>query len=212
MSNIIPQDKKENLLLIFTRNPELGKCKTRLAATVGDITALNIYKFLLDHTNTVAKNVKATKQVHYSVAIRKNDIWDKNIYDKKLQNGNDLGERMANAFLSGFNNNYKKIIIIGSDMHDINSNDIDNAFKDLDNKDFIVGPAEDGGYYLLGMKKFKPEIFKNKAWGTDTVLKDTLNNLKNESLKLLKTKNDVDFYEDIKDIDAFQPFLKNINL
>ena len=212
MSNIIPQDNKENLLLIFTRNPELGKCKTRLAATVGDNTALNIYKFLLNHTNAVAKDVIATKQVHYSVTIRKNDIWDENIYNKKLQQGNDLGERMAHAFLSGFKDNYKKIIIIGSDMHDISTNDIDNAFKDLGNKDFIVGPAEDGGYYLLGMKKFKPEIFKNKAWGTQTVLKDTLNNLKNESLKLLKTKNDVDFYEDIKDIDAFQPFLKNINL
>jgi len=212
MSTILSQEKKENLLLIFTRNPELGKCKTRLAATVGDQTALDIYKFLLDHTVKTTKNVTATKQVHYSVAIRENDIWNRGIYDKKQQYGDDLGQRMAYAFSSGFQDNYEKIIIIGSDMYDINTTDINKAFKGLDQNDYVLGPAEDGGYYLLGMRIFNSNLFTNKQWGTETVLKDTLNDLKNENIKLLKTKNDVDFYEDIKDIEAFQPFLKNINL
>ncbi|ADY28637.1 TIGR04282 family arsenosugar biosynthesis glycosyltransferase [Cellulophaga lytica] len=208
--NYILNKLNKNLLLIFTRNPELGKCKTRLAAKTGDKIALDIYKFLLNHTIAITQNLNADKQVHYSVAIRDNDIWSNNIYHKKLQNGNDLGSRMMNAFKQGFADGYKNIIIIGSDLFDITTTDIENAFDHLLKNDFVIGPATDGGYYLLGMKKLNSSVFKNKDWGTNTVLKDTLNNLKDEKIKLLEAKNDVDYYEDIKDIDAFKPFLKNI--
>ncbi|MGJ8733749.1 MAG: TIGR04282 family arsenosugar biosynthesis glycosyltransferase [Cellulophaga sp.] len=209
--NYILKKLNKNLLLIFTRNPELGKCKTRLAAKTGDKTALDIYKFLLDHTVSVTQNLKnIDKQVHYSVAIRENDIWDASIYNKKLQNGDDLGIRMENAFKQGFADGYQNIIIIGSDMYDITKADLENAFNQLNKNNFVIGPATDGGYYLLGMKKLNSAIFRNKKWGTDTVLKDTLNNLKDEKTILLEAKNDVDYYEDIKDIDAFKPFLKNI--
>ncbi|TVZ08797.1 hypothetical protein JM80_1299 [Cellulophaga sp. RHA_52] len=208
--NYILNKLNKNLLLIFTRNPELGKCKTRLAAKTGDKIALDIYKFLLNHTVAITQNLNADKQVHYSVAIRDNDIWSNNIYHKKLQNGKDLGSRMMNAFKQGFADGYKNIIIIGSDLFDITTTDLENAFDHLLKNDFVVGPATDGGYYLLGMKKLNSSVFKNKDWGTNTVLKDTLNNLKDEKIKLLEAKNDVDYYEDIKDIDAFKPFLKNI--
>lgn len=202
----------KNLLLIFTRNPELGKGKRRLAATIGDQAAFNIYKFLLDHTVTITKNLYAEKQVYYSEEIWEDDIWDNKKFAKKLQTGDDLGARMANAFQEGFQNEYQKIIIIGSDMLDLSQEDLEAAFKALEKNDFVIGPAEDGGYYLLGMKKFMPELFKNKSWGTETVLKDTLADLENETTTLLETKNDVDYYEDIKDIDAFAPFLKHMTL
>nr|WP_244156228.1 TIGR04282 family arsenosugar biosynthesis glycosyltransferase [Maribacter ulvicola] len=201
-----------NLLLIFTRNPELGKGKRRLAATVGDQAAFNIYKFLLDHTVSITKNLYAEKQVYYSEEIWENDIWDNQKFDKKVQIGDNLGIRMANAFQGGFQNGFQKIIIIGSDMLDLSQEDLENAFKALEKTDFVVGPAEDGGYYLLGMKKFTPALFKNKTWGTETVLKDTLADLKNKSTALLETKNDIDYYEDIKDNNAFKPFLKHMNL
>ncbi len=201
---------QKNLLLIFTRNPELGKCKTRLAAKVGDHTALEIYTFLLEHTHNITKEVRAAKEVHYSEEIWENDIWGNTHYHKKAQQGKDLGERMLNAFNEGFEAGYENIIIIGSDMYDLSTDDLNAAFEELHKTDFVVGPAEDGGYYLLGMTKIKASLFKNKAWGTNTVLKSTLNDLKNESVKLLKIKNDVDLYEDIQYIEAFQPFLKNI--
>ncbi|WP_430429635.1 TIGR04282 family arsenosugar biosynthesis glycosyltransferase [Maribacter litoralis] len=202
----------KNLLLIFTRNPELGKGKRRLAATIGDQAALDIYKYLLDHTVTITKNLYAEKQVYYSEEIWEDDIWDNKKFAKKLQSGDDLGARMANAFQEGFQNEYQKIIIIGSDMLDLSQEDLEAAFKALEKNDFVIGPAEDGGYYLLGMKKFMPELFKNKSWGTETVLKDTLADLENETTTLFETKNDVDYYEDIKDIDAFAPFLKHMTL
>jgi len=200
----------KNLLLIFTRNPELGKCKTRLAATVGDHSALEIYKFLLEHTAGITKNTPATKQVFYSEKIWEKDTWDTTIYDKKLQKGSDLGERMYHAFLEGFNSGFERIIVIGSDMYDLSQDDLENAFTRLNTNDYVIGPATDGGYYLLGMKTLDKDIFKNKEWGTSTVLKDTLNHLKETKLHLLEAKNDVDIYDDIKDIDALKPFIKNI--
>ncbi|MGB5821407.1 MAG: TIGR04282 family arsenosugar biosynthesis glycosyltransferase [Saonia sp.] len=200
----------ENLLLIFTRNPELGKCKTRLAATVGDEAALKIYQFLLQHTVKITRSLKASKTTYYSEAIWEDDIWDATIYDKKIQQGDDLGQRMSNAFQSGFTSGFKKIIVIGSDMYDLTTADLENAFAVLDQHDYVVGPAEDGGYYLLGMKLYNEVLFKNKAWGKETVLRDTLNDIKDQNIKLLETKNDIDLYQDIKDIEAFQLFLKDI--
>ncbi|MBA6315251.1 TIGR04282 family arsenosugar biosynthesis glycosyltransferase [Cellulophaga baltica] len=199
---------KENLLLIFTRNPELGKCKTRLAASIGDEKALAIYKFLLHHTAEITRNLDIKKQLYYSEEIWKDDIWSTEIYDKKLQKGINLGLRMENAFKAGFKQGYKKIIVIGSDMYDLNQKDLENAFTQLDTSDFVVGPAEDGGYYLLGMKAVEHAVFTDKAWGTPTVLKDTLKNLEDKKTTLLEIKNDVDVIEDIKDHPAFQSFLK----
>ncbi len=202
------EENKDRLLLIFTRNPKLGKCKTRLAATIGEKAALEIYMILLQHTAEITKKLKCSKEVHYSDEISANDLWDNTNYTKHLQKGNDLGERMYNAFKSGFQEGYKKIIIIGSDIYDLNTEIIEEAFKEMENSDFVIGPAADGGYYLLGMKSLNKEIFYNKHWGTDKVLEDTLNNLNHKKVKLLQTKNDIDVYEDLKSIDVFQSFLK----
>ncbi len=203
---------QKNLLLIFTRNPELGKCKTRLAATVGDQIALDIYTFLLKHTVSFTQNLPVDKEVHYSVKVRENDLWNEDIYHKRSQIGDDLGIRMENAFKNGFSQGYQNIIIIGSDMYDLNQEDIENAFNALDTHDYVVGPATDGGYYLLGMKNIHSNIFRNKAWGTASVLEATLHDLVSENVKLLEAKNDVDYYEDIKDVPAFKTFLTPINL
>lgn len=200
-----------NLLLIFTRNPELGRCKTRLAATVGDKAALEIYIFLLEHTLKITSGLQTEKYVYYSEEIWHDDLWNQDGFSKKLQRGIDLGERMQNAFKDGFEKGFEKIIIIGSDMYDLTQSDLEAAFNKLNDHDFVIGPAEDGGYYLLGMKNLNSALFQNKAWGTGTVLKDTLNNLENENFALLASRNDVDLYDDIKDIEAFQPFLKHTN-
>ncbi|WP_369886677.1 TIGR04282 family arsenosugar biosynthesis glycosyltransferase [Aquimarina sp. AD10] len=201
------KQEKDNLLMIFTRNPELGKCKTRLAATVGDQVALDIYTFLLEHTVQITKDLNVTKEVHYSQNKNNNDLWEAAIYNKMEQSGSDLGKRMEYAFAAGFEKGYQNIIIIGSDMYDLNQIDLEHAFTTLKTHDYVIGPAEDGGYYLFGMKSLNSQVFKNKIWGTDSVLKDTLEDLKKENIKLLEVRNDIDYYEDIKDIAAFQKFL-----
>jgi rSAM/selenodomain-associated transferase 1 len=187
----------KNLLLVFTRNPELGKVKTRLAQTVGNQTALDIYKFLLNKTKDIASKVSADKAIYYSVKIKENDIWDAGIFKKHSQIGEDLGIRMLHAFKNGFDAGYEKVMIIGSDLYDLSSEDIEKAFTALATNDLVIGPAEDGGYYLLGMKSLHTTIFKNKDWSTETVRKDTLEDLKDKKVKLLEFKNDIDRYEDI---------------
>lgn len=197
-----------NLLIIFTRNPEPGKCKTRLAATVGDKAALEIYTFLLAHTARITRELKVHKMVCYSDDIWINDIWDNHRYAKKLQQGKDLGERMENAFRQGFADGFNRIVVIGSDLYDLSATDLEAAFRSLEEHDYVIGPASDGGYYLLGMHTLNEEVFKNKTWGGETVLKETLADISDKRICLLDTRNDVDVYEDIKDLKAFRPFLK----
>lgn len=200
-----PTSKKA--LIIFTRNPELGKVKTRLAKSVGDESALEIYKFLLKHTVAITKNLNVDKYVFYSENIHREDIWDPEIFRKKLQTGTDLGEKMQNAFSELFEMGYEKVLIVGSDIFELDQSDIENAFEVLQTTETVIGPATDGGYYLLGMKERNVAIFQNKNWGTSTVLKETLADLGQKKYVLLEERNDVDYFEDIKEIDAFQQFL-----
>ena len=197
-----------NLLIIFTRNPELGKCKTRLASVIGDAAALDIYTFLIEHTVGITKSLKVDKQVHYSQNVHHNDLWNDATYSKKKQEGSDLGERMYFAFKQGFDEGYKNIIIIGSDIYDLLQRDIETAFTMLEFNNYVIGPAADGGYYLLGMKRLNENIFRNKNWGTDTVLQDTILDLEAETIAMLDIRNDIDIYEDIKDIPIFKKIIE----
>jgi uncharacterized protein len=197
---------QNNLILIFTRNPELGKVKTRLAATIGDKNALEIYEFLLNHTNIIVKEIPVSRRVLYSEEINQNDIWDNSIYQKKIQFGNDLGARMKNAFADGFEEGYKKIVIIGTDLYDLEISDIEKTFEKLDKHEIVIGPAADGGYYLLGLKSIPNGIFTNKKWGTNSVLSNTLKDIEKFDVCLLKSKNDIDTFDDIKKIPEFQKY------
>ena len=196
-----------SLLIIFTRNPELGKVKTRLSKSTGDQVALEIYKFLLNKTNQVTKQVSADKIVYYSEKITKHDIWSSNLYKKEVQHGSDLGAKMKNSFQAAFENKYDKVLLIGSDLYDLEPCHIYEAFKKLDTNDVVIGPASDGGYYLIGLKKLHPKIFKNKNWGTSTVREDTLKDLEKVDVHLLPILNDVDVIEDIEHHPAFSKFL-----
>lgn len=198
----------KNLLIVFTRNPELGKVKTRLSKTVGNATALKIYIFLLERTRDISVKVSADKAVYYSVKVRENDIWDANIFQKHQQVGEDLGIRMLHAFKNGFKAGYEKVMIIGSDLYDLTAETIENAFMALEKNEVVIGPAEDGGYYLLGMNSLEEKVFKNKDWGKQTVRKDTLEDLKDKKVFLLGELNDVDVFKDIEHHPAFQTFLK----
>lgn len=198
----------KNLLIVFTRNPALGKVKTRLAKTVGNATALKIYIFLLERTRDIAVQVSADKAVYYSVKVRENDIWDANNFQKHQQVGEDLGIRMLHAFKNGFKAGYEKVMIIGSDLYDLTAETIENAFIALEDNEVVIGPAEDGGYYLLGMNSLEEKVFQNKNWGTETVRKNTLEELKDKKVFLLGELNDVDVFEDIEHHPAFQTFLK----
>lgn len=197
----------KDCLIIFTRKPEKGKVKTRLAKGVGDDKALKIYKYLLNHTAKITAKVKAHRQVYYTEAIAKKDVWDDDIFEKKVQIDGDLGDKMLQAFEQAFQDGFEKVVIIGSDLYDINHKLIDKAFAKLDHNDAVIGPATDGGYYLLGTKSIFSEIFKNKPWGTDEVLNLTLKNLKSKQVALLEEKNDIDYKEDAMSFDKLRKII-----
>ena len=195
-----------DLLIIFTRNPERGKVKTRLSSTIGPEAALRVYNFLLEHTRNITQELKVDKRVYYSDKIDRNDIWKEKDYTKRLQYGFDLGDRMQHAIQEGLDDGYTNIIIIGSDLYDLSQLDLENAFEALRRDEMVIGPALDGGYYLIGMKQVPDDVFKNKKWGSESVLRDTLQNLNGKSVTLLPEKNDIDHIEDLEQFEA----LKNL--
>jgi uncharacterized protein len=201
-------------LIIFIKNPELGKVKTRLARTVGDEKALEIYhelskitrenaKIMMAHPETIGRGIKCC--VFYSDFIDNTDKWSSISFKKWVQNGADLGERMANAFSTIFEKQ-EKVCIIGSDCPTLSPTILKQAFQALDKHDFVIGPSTDGGYYLLGISKSVGDyrfVFDNMAWSTDTVLPETVKRIseKDNTLFFLPELTDID---EEKDWIAFQ--------
>ncbi len=185
-------------LLIFARNPVYGKVKTRLAATIGHDKALLIYQALLRHTAMVTKSVHSDRIVYYADFITDSDVWGDTPL-KALQLGVNLGERMSNAFKETFKNGAKKAVIIGTDCYDLTPAIITDAFTALNKYDVVIGPALDGGYYLLGMQTYRPQLFDNIKWSTDAVLKETLSHCAGLGLShfLLPVLSDIDVEKDL---------------
>lgn len=186
-------------LIIFVKNPVLGKVKTRLAATIGAEKALGIYRQLLTRTQTITQSLPWTKALYYADFIPEHDQWDAAAYTKHLQSGPDLGTRMENAFAAGFAQRYQRICIIGSDCFQLTTAIIQEAFATLAHKDVVIGPAQDGGYYLLGMREPHPFLFKGITWSTASVLAETLQHAaaNHLSVGLLPTLSDVDEEKDL---------------
>ena len=186
------------LIIVFVRNPELGRVKTRLAKSIGDQAALETYKILSKHTSKIISEIDSDQLIFYSDKIQDNDIWTATNCKKQIQTKGDLGQKMLAAFQFGFSLGYQKILIIGSDLYSLRPKHIESAFEQLENYDVVIGPALDGGYYLLGLNFIIPKIFKQKQWSTSSVLKETLSDLKEFNVNLLEPLNDIDTYEDLK--------------
>lgn len=199
--NTDKQKYKNSLLIIFYRNPVPGKVKTRLAASVGDTKALEIYQKLAQHTKSISEPVFADKVVYYSDNPEDHDVWTNGRFQKNTQAGADLGERMASAFQEGFTSGYRSICIIGTDCFELTTSILQEGFNKLQLYDAVIGPAKDGGYYLLGMNSPHPELFRNKLWSTDTVSASTLSDFEALDLRYfqLPELTDVDEEKDLPD-------------
>jgi len=189
---------KKTALIIFQKNEILGKVKTRLAASVGEESALKIYRTLFQHTHSILKEIVVDQFIFYSDFIPEKEIEKTGVVHERIQTGKDLGDRMLNAFESVFSEGYDSVIIIGTDCADLRPDHIQEAFRQLDQNDAVLGPALDGGYYLLGLKKLIPEIFEEIDWSTDQVLNQTQTKLKklNYKVRTIETLSDIDHIED----------------
>ncbi len=176
-----------------------GKVKTRLAKSLGKEKALEIYKMLLKHTHHLTHQLPVDRFVFYEDFVNENDLWNISSSKKILQIGDGLGDRMQHAFKTVFEMGYSKAAIIGSDCLELTSNIILRAFDALDNYHCVIGPANDGGYYLLGMTYLIPQIFSKKDWSTSTVFKETISDLDRQQIKFypLEMLRDIDVEADI---------------
>ena len=185
----------DNILVIFAKYPELGKVKTRLAKDIGDKKALEIYTSLL--SNIIAEHKDQEYDLIISVLPKEKEQTFKNMFNVKTmaQYGDNLGMSMYDTFLKL--TKYEKVILIGSDIPEANSGIITRAFKELNNKDIVLGPNPDGGYYLVGMNS-PHNIFSDITWSTDRVLQGTIQKIKTQELThtLLEELNDIDTIED----------------
>lgn len=189
----------DQLLMIFVKNLIPGMVKTRLAEKIGIDKALDVYMELVHHTHKITKKMEVDKSVYYSEYVEIEDIWDNGDFHLTSQKGFKLGEKMSNAFDEAFDS-YQKVVLIGSDCYDLTSNIIKTAFELLEENDIVVGPAKDGGYYLLGMSEFFPQLFEGKTYSHNQVLKELLEEAEELELSVyqLPTLSDVDTLEDLK--------------
>ncbi|NOZ46851.1 MAG: glycosyltransferase [Chlorobi bacterium] len=190
---------EKNILIVFVKNPVLGKVKQRLAEKTGDYNALKIYESLLKKTLEATSGLNVAKTVFYSDFIPENDMWLNAGFQQFLQHGTDIGIRMENAFLQSFENNYQNVVLVGSDIYNLKKGIVFHAFELLKKNNFVIGPAYDGGYYLIGKNKMHPPLFYNKKWSTNSVFKNTIADIQKSGLKykLLPVLNDIDTFEDL---------------
>lgn len=189
----------QNKLIIFIKNPELGKVKTRLAADVGDATALEVYQKLLSRCRQECSKVDAQRFLFYAEFIDEQDSWSANLFHKKVQDQGDLGDRIKGAFQEVAQEG-TPTMIIGSDCYDLDASKIEAAFEALEQHDLVIGPANDGGYYLLGSRQYYPSLFENIPWSTDTVFTKTIAAAKELELSVavLEELVDLDTLEDVE--------------
>ena len=193
-------DRSDNALIIFVRNPEAGKVKTRLAASVGDARALEVYERLLEHVRSVTEPVNADRFLFYSEYVVRGDRFDDGLYRKYVQREGDLGERMAFAFSIPFKNAYERVVIVGSDVPGISTEHIEEAIAKLAEYDAVIGPAHDGGYWLLGLRKPRPELFEEITWSSDRVFDQTMRKMEAAGLRVFRgpVLRDLDTAEDLE--------------
>jgi rSAM/selenodomain-associated transferase 1 len=194
----------DRCLLFFIKNPEKGKVKTRLASAIGDKMAVKLYKrFLLEMLFTLNEGTFIF-YLCYSPESPLSSLkdWLGDRYLFMPQTGEDLGERMKNGFLEAISMNFKRVVLIGSDIPDLPLEFIEEAFHSLQEKDAVIGPALDGGYYLIGFRKetFSPRVFEGIRWSTESVFERTLNVLEQEgrTVHTLRALRDIDTVEDLR--------------
>jgi rSAM/selenodomain-associated transferase 1 len=208
-------ESRPDELLVFAKYPEAGHCKTRLARGMGVANALLVYRALLEHTLKVVRALPCRKVLMADPPAHAQDgsDWAPGMDAYFPQAPGDLGERLAAAFAESFARGAGKSIVIGCDCPQISKESIVSSFTALDDRDAVLGPTDDGGYYLLGLKEARPALFRNIPWSTGQVLEKTLNILKFQSLSYISLNafSDVDTLEDYERVRHLEP-LKHLGI
>lgn len=206
-------------LIVFVKNPILGKVKTRVAATVGDEKAVEVYKELLQHTKNVINEWVAQSEgaaqkhviIYYGDFINENDLWKEPHFAKKLQyDSPDLGDRMKMAFDAELASS-ERVVIVGSDCLALRAAHLSMGFAALESHEVVIGPADDGGYYLLGMKQLHQSLFENKSWSQPSLLNETIADLTQMSAVTKGSGSNYFLLETLSDIDTWEDYVRAVS-
>lgn len=196
-------DKSDSVLMVFIKYPEPGKVKTRLAIDIGYEEATQFYKEMAEYVLRTTKSQKYMQKIYFSPKEKKDDIVDwLGEMTFVPQSKGDLGTRLYSAFQREFDLGVNKVVVIGSDCPDCDAEIISTAFGILEQKDAVLGPSNDGGYYLLGLRINDKRIFEKIDWGSSTVYEQTCRKLDilHYDYELLETKRDIDTLDDLNEI------------
>jgi len=191
-----------DLLLVFLKEPRPGSVKSRLAARIGAEAAAAVYRAIADEAirRTAPRGDEYERVFLFDPPASRPQIqaW---LPGQTLvaQAGGDLGERMARAFADAFASGARRVALIGTDVPALSYEDVRDALESLDEHDVALGPATDGGYYLIALKGSEPELFRGIQWSSPDVLTDTLERAarRGRSVRVLRTLGDVDTVEDL---------------
>ncbi|MGA9118920.1 MAG: TIGR04282 family arsenosugar biosynthesis glycosyltransferase [Bacteroidota bacterium] len=193
-------------LLIFAKFPDVGNVKTRLGRTIGMQKAASVYQELAGHTFAIGADVArrgVTVYIFFEATVPEEVVrnWVRRPFSYAPQVGTTLGERMRNAFDLTFARGMDEAVIVGTDIPGLSSPLIDAAFEFLRSKDVVIGPAADGGYYLLGMKAPTKDLFSGIVWSTPAVLPSTIDRIDQAGLRyaLLEQLADIDTEESYRE-------------
>lgn len=191
------------ILLVFLKPPRPGIVKTRLARSLGEADAAGLYRVLAEEVvrRTQPAGADYDRRFYYAPqdARAEAEAWLPN-EDWRAQEGEDLGERLKTAFAAAFAEGRKRVVAIGGDTPWLGHARIREAFAALDRHDVALGPARDGGYYLIGLRTEHPELFADVPWGTSGVLEATLRHASSSGLTVrrLPALADIDTVDDIR--------------
>lgn len=195
-----------NCLLLFAKSPTKGQVKTRLADQAGGDFEVELYKCFVEDTISLIENVDIPFDICFHPANMKSTFseWLGERHSYRPQIGDNLGERLRNAFDNAFEEGFLNVVAIGSDSPDLPAHYLTESFEALAAHDAVIGPANDGGYYLIGFskEKFTPEAFDNISWSTENVFEQTVSILKRHGRKvyILPLWHDVDTIADLKSL------------
>ncbi len=209
----IPQDKvkttrkEQDLCIIFSRYPRPGASKTRLIPRLGPEGAARLQRWMTENVVAEAARLATTTPVQVELAMAdatpdEMAAWLGRQLPWQEQVGADLGERMAFAFRQAFSQGFQRVVLVGADCPAVNTGILAQAFQELHDKDLVLGPTKDGGYYLIGLTRANPALFTDISWGSDKVFGQTMAEAQETGCKtaLLARLGDVDWPEDLAEL------------
>lgn len=193
---------------IFAKYWEPGKVKTRLAASIGNEPASDVYRAILDHLTTSLNSAANRRAIAYTPVDKAKEFSIFPHWQQTPQSNGPLGKRMANYFIETFATDADRVVLIGSDCPDVTPEIINEAFESLTHADVVLGPTLDGGYYLVGMAGEFHDIFSDITYSTPSVLEETLSLAKRNNISC----HCLDRLNDIDDIDDLNQYIQQLRL